>query len=114
MIMTLGDFRWYIIIECCCHFWTLEYGASRLREHPEGPQSCQLRMLDGRVGDRRRGRPRYSCMKAVQESWTCNWGVVGLVTSHRTRFCKMFLNTSPGQSDKTQTHADEVVIRIVN
>ena len=46
--------------------------------------------------------------------WTCNWGVVGLVTSHRTRFCKMFLNTSPGQGDKTQTHTDEVVIRIVN
>ena len=49
-IVTLGDFRWYIIIECCCHFWTLEYGVSRLREHPEGPQSCQQ---DARRSSRR-------------------------------------------------------------
>ena len=58
------------------------------------PPRAVNRMLDNRVGDRRRGRPRYSYMQAVQESWTCNWGLVVLVTSHRTRFYKMFLNTS--------------------
>ena len=34
-------------------------------------------MLDNRVGDRRRGRPRYSYMQAVQESWGSR---VGLTT----------------------------------